>query len=66
MAVKKVPIEDTDGPGGELLIREVSGASARSAAAVDRKNIDDLKKESRILSSLKHPNILQFLGCHFQ
>ena len=65
VAVKRVAIEaeDTDDKGSETL---VTGAKKRDNAAVDKKNIDDLKKESRILSSLKHPNILQFLGCHFQ
>lgn len=64
VAVKKVAIEDED--DAEELNRQVSGATARDSAAVDKKNINDLKKESRILSGLKHPNILQFLGCHFQ
>eukprot|EP01043_Picozoa_sp_COSAG02_P023776 COSAG02_NODE_1279_length_13487_cov_7.611696_7_plen_175_part_00 len=65
VAVKRVAIEaeDEDDKDSEAL---VMGSTKRDNAAVDKKNIDDLKKESRILSSLKHPNILQFLGCHFQ
>eukprot|EP01043_Picozoa_sp_COSAG02_P056234 COSAG02_NODE_6640_length_3441_cov_24.289348_4_plen_208_part_00 len=68
VAVKRVAIEpeDDDGKGSAALTRGVSGVTERDSAAVDRKNIDDLRKESRILSGLKHPNILQFFGCHFQ
>lgn len=68
VAVKRVAIDaEGDGDkGSEVLTRGVSGATERGVAAVDKKNINDLRKESRILSSLKHPNILQFLGCHFQ
>ena len=31
----------------------------------DKKNVDDLQKEGRLLSALKHPHVLLFLGCHF-
>ena len=62
-SVEKVKI-----PGAECAVKKIHNIfldSTIMSPSEIRKKSDEFVKECRIMSSLRHPNIVQFLGLHF-